>query len=106
MWFAFWWPYAWLIPHRSPISHWPVLGTLIRLVYILLLGSIFWYGASWLVTGAGAFLPSPNSKLIEWLGWALLGLTLSDALHFLMDVLPFFRERSRRRRTWWRRLLY
>jgi uncharacterized metal-binding protein len=33
LWCALWWPYAASIRHRSPISHLPLLGTAIRLVY-------------------------------------------------------------------------
>lgn len=34
LWQALWAPYGVLIPHRSPWSHMPVLGTLIRAAYL------------------------------------------------------------------------
>lgn len=34
-WFAVWYPYARLIPHRSWASHLPVVGTAIRLIYLV-----------------------------------------------------------------------
>ncbi len=37
-----WWPYQNLIPHRSCFSHGPIIGTLLRLVY---LGSLILAGA-------------------------------------------------------------
>ncbi len=37
LWGLFWWPYVHMIipRHRHPVSHLPVLGTLIRVVYLL-----------------------------------------------------------------------
>ncbi len=29
-----WWPYMALVPHRSALSHWPVLGSAGRLLYL------------------------------------------------------------------------
>jgi uncharacterized metal-binding protein len=100
-WFAFWWPYARLIPHRHPISHWPVMGTLIRVLYLYFAGGAVWFAAAWVITGRGAWMP-----LTQWLGninfiWGLLGLAAADTLHFIMDALPFWRQRSRRAYRLW-----
>ena len=91
LWFAFWWLYARLIPHRSPLSHWPIIGTMGRFLYVYLFGGFLWYGAAWLITGTGAWIP-----MFQWLqtptfAWALVGLSLADTLHFFMDFLPFWR---------------
>ncbi len=91
VWFAFWWLYARLVPHRSPFSHWPFIGTMGRFLYIYLFGGILWYGATWLFTGSASWMP-----LFQWLrlpafSWALVGLTMADTLHFFMDSLPFWR---------------
>lgn len=91
VWFAFWWLYARLTPHRSPLSHWPILGTIGRFLYVYIFGGLLWYGAAWLVTGSAAWIP-----LFQWLqaplfAWALIGLVLADTLHYLMDFLPFWR---------------
>jgi uncharacterized metal-binding protein len=59
LWRLFWWPYARLIPHRHPLSHGPVIGTLVRLVYMLAVPVLLW----WLV---GQFVPLPH-----WHSWRL-----------------------------------
>lgn len=102
VWFAFWWLYGKVIPHRHFISHFPVIGTLGRIAYIYLLGGVLWYGSTVLVTGSGAWLP-----LMAWLAnptfsWGVVGLILADTLHYIMDVLPFWRQS---RRPWWQKLL-
>lgn len=33
----YWWPYQKLIPHRNWMSHWPIIGTAIRLGYLLVI---------------------------------------------------------------------
>src|SRR5512138_3620962 len=34
LWYALWWPYAHLVPyHRHPLSHFPLVGTLLRVLY-------------------------------------------------------------------------
>jgi uncharacterized metal-binding protein len=99
-WFAFWRPYAWFIPHRSPFSHWPVLGTLGRLLYMVLLSAPIWFLITLFLFGSGESLPTPSPALQQGLGWAVLGLMLSDTAHYAMDYLPVFRQR---RRPWWQR---
>jgi len=101
IWFAFWWPYGKMIPHRSPLSHAPILGTIIRILYIYGLGGILWFAFAWAITGHGTWLPMPN-----WLHplafWWLIGLIFADALHYIMDVLPFWKQH---RYPWWMRTL-
>lgn len=101
-WFAFWRPYAWLLPHRSPLSHWPVLGTLLRLLYIILLSAPLWFLITLILFGTGESLPVPGPALQESIGWAIIGLMLSDTMHYIMDYLPPFRHH---RRPWWQRML-
>jgi uncharacterized metal-binding protein len=36
-----WWPYQVALPHRSVLSHGPILGTIIRIVYFLIVFSLF-----------------------------------------------------------------
>ena len=81
-WRWFWWPYARLIPrHRHPFSHLPILGTVLRLGYLLALPTLVWW-----VLGFFVRLPDlprlPHTPLISW---GVLGLLLSDTLHTLMD---------------------
>lgn len=96
LWRWCWLPYAYSIPHRSILSHLPILGTAIRLLYL------------WLVVTAvvtifsmpGLFLlNNPNLSFVaEWfefwkmaqskyLIWFFVGLVASDCGHWVADVL-------------------
>lgn len=67
LWYLLWWPYGKLLHHRSRLSHFPGLGTLIRVAYVL-----------WPI----------------WVGWRfwlppweiLVGLVMADVLHALADA--------------------
>jgi len=77
-------PYGLAVPHRSFISHGPLIGTAGRLAYILL--------PLWLLTlacQAMGYCPA------NWVGelvatrffwWAVLGLAIVDTLHTVMDA--------------------
>jgi uncharacterized metal-binding protein len=82
LWRLLWLPYALLIPkHRHPLSHWPILGTALRLVYLLVVPVLIW----WVI---GHFLPMPDLPrltLTPLAVWAIGGLGLVDTLHALMD---------------------
>ena len=89
----YWLPYSWAIPHRSPVSHAPILGTVIRILYILAV-------TSFLLVLAGlpfSFVPS-NAIFIFWayisssqyVGYGIAGLMISDTLHWVFD------------QKWWR----
>lgn len=77
LWALYWMPYSRLIPHRSPLSHLPVLGTAIRLVYAGALPVAIYS----VMHGALALPPIP----LWVLGWFALGLACADTLHFLLD---------------------
>lgn len=80
IWNLLWQPYAYLIPcHRHPLSHFPVLGTVLRLIYALSLPALLWF-----LLGRVAVLP-PLWPLPAAVWWAFSGLVLVDALHALMD---------------------
>ncbi len=81
-WRWFWWLYARMIPrHRHPLSHWPILGTVIRLGYLIFLPALIWWLLGFFVT-----LPRlPSLRINPLVGWGVLGLALSDTLHALMD---------------------
>ena len=87
LWWIYWFPYRWILPHRSPLSHWPIIGTIGRLLYVSI---PYWIGL------AIAYFASP--PVFIWLGqagiWlvtisyfrvAVLGLIGADLLHFFMD---------------------
>lgn len=84
LWFALWWPYSWFIPHRSNLSHFPILGTAIRLLYMFGWYVLFWFAAHELLPGIppvslGAF------SIPIWIWWAIIGLAISDTAHYIMD---------------------
>jgi len=75
-------PYATVIPHRHPWSHLFLLGTLLRVLYISL---IFWTVC--LVLNRPDIFDYVWECREHW--WPLLlGLAVSDALHWAMDGFP------------------
>jgi uncharacterized metal-binding protein len=78
LWQAIWTPYARLLPHRHWLSHAPVVSTLLRAAY---LAAILWPVLSLL---AGSWWPW--ATLPGWSGWVLIGLAVSDALHWAADL--------------------
>jgi uncharacterized metal-binding protein len=99
-----WWPYRRLLPHRSPLSHSPFLGTVGRLLYM---GVVLALVITLLVAG-GALRPRQLAGMAAEL-WhsqrplllaALVGVEASAWLHLLQDgdPLPRWPRRSRGRR--------
>lgn len=78
LWPAFWGLYSVLIPHRSPLSHWPLLGTSLRLCYMLILLYIIPGLRPGVLNAVGA----------DWFAYAVLGLLISDIAHWIMDGFP------------------
>jgi len=78
VWMAYWWLYAWVIPHRSFWSHFPIVGTILRLIYIMFLPTIFY-----IYKGYNIILPE-----LAWevLAGVFVGLVVSDFLHWGMDL--------------------
>jgi uncharacterized metal-binding protein len=74
-WRLFWWPYAVLVPHRSWISHFPVISTIIRVVIIVSTFVVFEYVLF------KSYLPLHFHYMLVW----FLGLTISDTKHFVLD---------------------
>lgn len=81
LWLAFWGPYASLIPHRSFLSHWPVLSTSVRLLYV-------WAGLRLLDVWMDAFVVPPLELVIgDPRFWVFFGgLALSDLGHWALDL--------------------
>lgn len=73
VWFYFWFLYSRMIPHhRSLWSHGPIIGTLIRVIYIIFL--------------TGGFCLLAQYFVLAPLFWFFVGgLALSDLLHEIMD---------------------
>lgn len=85
---GFFYAYAKAIPHRSPVSHAPLIGTAFRLIYIVCMVSL----ALSLVTILTPW--SPVYVFITFLAYALssnpfwmaiIGLTMSDFMHWVFD---------------------
>ena len=89
VWAMVWKPYSYLIPHRSPLSHFPVLGTVIRLGY---LAGVLYLGL-YLLHWTGAIT---RPVLPSWAPFTFWGLCLADTLHFFLDNLP---KRKHHRRS-------
>lgn len=71
-WRVFWYPYAKIVPHRSPISHAPIVGTLLRVGYLAVPVLAINYA------GVGMALPAGFGL---WLAW----LAVADGLHIILD---------------------
>ena len=78
LWAMLWYPYARLIKHRSPLSHFPSLGTAGRLLYLGL----------WLLVPSywGWHLIKIPPETLRLMCWVVGGLALSDAAHWLLDT--------------------
>jgi uncharacterized metal-binding protein len=76
----FWWPYMRVLPHRSAVSHWPVIGTAGRLFYLAI--PVFIVGAV-LGLDLDTVLTAHANDLVA----VLIGLELSNDLHFAADKL-------------------
>ena len=68
---TYFYPYSRSIPHRSSLSHAPVIGTLLRVVYV------FWW----------VFLLYPEILLSQYFAVAALALATVDTMHWCADYL-------------------
>lgn len=92
--FIIWYPYAKAIPHRHFLSHFPVVGTVVRASYLLALLFVpYWYmtkelGWHWAI----------NRQLVVDYGIALFyGLAVSDAVHYIFDIVSSWRRKQKKR---------
>lgn len=76
LWWLMWLPYSRLIGHRSPFSHFPIIGTALRIMYLLPLGLM-----GFRLIGVSILVPQ---GVIEYL---IFGLAISDIIHWAMDIL-------------------
>lgn len=88
-WQTLWTPYSLAIPHRAPISHWPLLGTAGRAAYIAL-----WLLAIELMAGACG-----SRTIIDWRGlwaylwpWGFAAWAIQDIGHWVWDYTPILRR--------------
>ena len=96
LWRLVWLPYAAIIPHRSPLSHWPIVGTGGRLLYL-------WMAVTAVIVSfsipALLFLGRPDLAFVaewfdfwktvpgEYIGCFFVGLVVSDTGHWIADLL-------------------
>lgn len=79
MWVMYWMPYAWVMPHRSFFSHFPVVSTIIRDLYILLpVVAVLYYFYFDLYEVGNIVLP--------YLTCFILGQSMSDGVHYFLDI--------------------
>lgn len=77
LWKLIWWPYTKAIAHRSTISHFPILSTVIRVLYVGLLPT-----AIALLMGLRIY----EAQIYWLLFMALIGLITSDTAHYYQDM--------------------
>lgn len=78
VWRILWTPYSKLIPHRSPLSHMPILGTLLRIGYIFLIINLFSILSHLIFDTVSHFY-------FVW-DWSFVtGLMHVDAIHYFAD---------------------
>ncbi len=76
-WGLLWKPYASIVPHRSIFSHAPIIGTVLRLGYLVMVYL--------LVVGLLGLTGIKVAGLPAWLPMAFTGLALADILHWILD---------------------
>ncbi len=78
----YWWLPSSIIPHRSPFSHLPGLGTAIAAAWLFLPGlTLYWWLAGvpqpWLAWIDGLWQP--------WMNYAFAGWCYMDLIHLMLD---------------------
>lgn len=82
-----WWPYQKILGHRCWISHFPVISTLLRIVYLL------WFPIVLLLLLGTTAQAVARDFIFDW--WPILGaylvifvlgMILSDTLHAILDT--------------------
>lgn len=99
-----WWPYQRLIPHRSWLSHGPIIGTVLRVAYLVGWLSLLGVGLGWIGQQTGWW-----QWQVEWqwlkASWqedsqawlvGLISLEVGAMGHYLSDFFGSFWKRSRK----------
>lgn len=83
IWRKFWTPYSLALPHRSTLSHFPVISTLVRVGYITVgLNLLLLFG--WVIARMAGLVDSVS---FIWLwNWSFFwGLVHADTVHWMAD---------------------
>ncbi|MBN9389315.1 MAG: metal-binding protein [Chloroflexi bacterium] len=100
-----WWPYQKVLAHRCFLSHFPVISTLLRVIYLL------WFPALLLLVFGGSVQAAARDAIFDWfpVTWPFLlvfviGMIISDSLHAIFDTSStelkrLFRGSRRRKRA-------
>lgn len=78
IWKWYWKPYSLLVPHRNWVSHFPIVSTFFRFLYLFLPFLVIFR------------VITPSYLPISWEKWLIpvfLGTVAADSLHFFMDIL-------------------
>lgn len=85
---VYWYPLALLIRHRAWVSHWPIVGTTLRIVYLfgppLAYVLVFLYGLPFDPLGWAAYVWARWADF-HWLGWVFFWWVYQDFVHFRLD---------------------
>lgn len=76
----FWYPYMMKVKHRD-ILHWPVIGTFARMIYLGVLVVILQIFIDFEIKSS-------------WIWWTFWGLTIGDAIHWILDVMSTKSKRA------------
>lgn len=89
LWMGLWGFYAAAIKHRSPLSHWPILGSSIRLVYlyvwILAASNLVYFVACHAFHVPFVWVQIPITLSVPLVGF-ILGVFAGDTTHYLRDI--------------------
>jgi uncharacterized metal-binding protein len=83
----YWWPYKEALAHRSVLSHFPVLSTILRIIYLM------WLPVLLLLVLGSAVRAAAREAVLDWVPeylpyilFTIFGMMCSDTLHAILDV--------------------
>ena len=91
-WIGLWYPYAMLIPHRSPFSHIPVFSTFLRLAWLYINVLLRIWVLLFVFSGFDAsntfHILTPDLITAQVFWPFFIGLSLADFFHWMLDGFP------------------
>lgn len=97
-WHALWRPYTQVVKHREPLSHFPVISTVFRLIYLLIPSIIILSPNRKEISGGRIVIAQIAAAPFLLCGYSLgiqpyysfpffVGLCISDILHYIFDFM-------------------